>query len=81
VGAPGTGKTSLARGLASRTAKSLKGLGKFLYPEVDPRSLTSAALGKSQRAVTELLGTTIVEYAARRPVIVLLDEVETLAYG
>lgn len=79
VGVPGTGKTSLARGLASRTAEALKGIGEFLYLEVEPHSLTSAALGKSQRAVTELLGTTIAECAATRPVIVLLDEVETLA--
>jgi SpoVK/Ycf46/Vps4 family AAA+-type ATPase len=79
VGIPGTGKTSLARGLASRTAESLKGIGQFLYLEVDPHSLTSAALGKSQRAVTELLGKTIAECAATRPVVVLLDEVETLA--
>ena len=79
VGVPGTGKTSLARGLASRTAEALKGIGDFFYLEVDPHALTSAALGKSQRAVTELLGTTIAEYAETRPVIVLLDEVETLA--
>ena len=79
VGVPGTGKTSLARGLASRTAEALKGMGEFLYLEVEPHSLTSAALGKSQRAVTDLLGTTIAENAASRPVIVLLDEVETLA--
>jgi SpoVK/Ycf46/Vps4 family AAA+-type ATPase len=79
VGAPGTGKTSLARGLASRTAEALSGLGKFLYLEVEPHALTSAALGKSQKAVTELLGSTVAEYAATRPLIVLLDEVETLA--
>lgn len=79
VGAPGTGKTSLARGLASRTAEIISGLGKFRYVEVEPHSLTSSALGKSQKAVTDLLGGTIAEYAATGPVIVLLDEVETLA--
>lgn len=79
VGSPGTGKTSLARGLASRTADVLKGSGKFLYLEVEPHALTSAALGKSQKAITELLGNTISEFALIRPVIVLLDEVETLA--
>lgn len=79
IGEPGTGKTSLARGLASRTAEVLKEIGEFLYLEVDPHSLTSAALGKSQKAVTELLGTTIAEYAVTQPIIVLLDEVETLA--
>lgn len=80
VGAPGTGKTSLARGLSSRTAEVLTpSVGEFLFIEVEPHALTSAALGKSQKAVTELLGTTIAERAAISPVIVLLDEVETLA--
>lgn len=78
TGAPGTGKTSLARGLASQTAKSFK-TGDFLFLEVEPHALASSALGKSQKAVTELLGSTIAERAATRPVIVLLDEVETLA--
>jgi len=79
VGAPGTGKTSLARGLASRTAEVITNLGTFRFIEVEPHSLTSSALGKSQKAITELLGGTIAEYAASSPVIVLLDEVETLA--
>ncbi len=79
VGPPGTGKTSLARGLATRTAASLKQIGDIIYIEVEPHALASAALGKSQKAVTELLGTTIAEQAAVSPVIVLLDEVETLA--
>jgi SpoVK/Ycf46/Vps4 family AAA+-type ATPase len=79
VGQPGTGKTSLARGLAARTAQAIRGNGQFLYIEVEPHALTSSALGKSQRAVTDLLGGTIAEYAASQSVIVLLDEVETLA--
>lgn len=79
VGEPGTGKTSLARGLAARTAQVISSEAGFWYIEVDPHSLTSSALGKSQRAVTELLGNKIPEYAAKQPVIVLLDEVEALA--
>jgi SpoVK/Ycf46/Vps4 family AAA+-type ATPase len=79
VGVPGTGKTSLARGLAARTAEVLNSPDPFLYIEVEPHALASAALGKSQKAVTELLGSTIAEHAALKPLIVLLDEVETLA--
>lgn len=77
VGLPGTGKTSIARGLASRTAASLN--GNITYIEVEPHTLASAALGKSQQAVCHLLGTVIAEEAATGPCIVLLDEVETLA--
>ena len=78
VGAPGTGKTSLARGLANRTAQSLKGKS-FNFLEVEPHSLTSSAMGKTQRAVSELFSQSIAEAAASGPTIVLLDEAETLA--
>ncbi len=76
VGTPGTGKTTLAQGLASRTADVVS---ECLYLEVEPHALTGGTLGKSQKAVTELLGGTIAEQAATRSTIVLLDEVETLA--
>jgi len=78
IGLPGTGKTSLARGLAHRVAESLKG-SKFCLLEVEPHSLTSAAMGKTQRAVSELFAQAIAESAVAGPTIVLLDEVETLA--
>ncbi len=46
-GPPGTGKTSLARGLATRTADVIGRLGQFRFIEVEPHALTGAALGKS----------------------------------
>src|SRR6266550_4289268 len=41
VGSPGTGKTSLAQGLASRTADVVS---ECLYLEVEPHALTSGTL-------------------------------------
>jgi SpoVK/Ycf46/Vps4 family AAA+-type ATPase len=79
VGPPGNGKTSLARGLSDRIARSFGTSGHFGYIEVEPHSITSASLGKSQRSVLDLLGGTISEQAQNHPLIVLLDEVETLA--
>jgi pachytene checkpoint protein 2 len=80
-GPPGTGKTSLAKGLASRVAETFRGRleGRpFRFAEVDPHALSSGSLGKTQRAVTELFASTIAEQAALGPTIVLLDEVETI---
>jgi SpoVK/Ycf46/Vps4 family AAA+-type ATPase len=78
VGPPGTGKTSLARGLAHRTAESFQG-NKFRLLEVEPHTLTSSAMGKTQRAVSDLFSQSIAEAATDGPTVVLLDEVETLA--
>lgn len=79
IGPPGTGKTSLARGLASKTARAIKGKGEFQYLEVEPHALASASLGRSQQAVKHLLASVIAEHAESGPLIVILDEVETLA--
>lgn len=78
VGVPGTGKTSLARGLAHKTAECFK-RSKFTLLEIDPHALSSAMMGKTQKAVSDLFAQTIAESAMVGPTIVLLDEVETLA--
>jgi len=78
TGAPGTGKTTLSRGLANQIAKQLPGT-KTIYIEVDPHALTSSALGRSQQAVAKLFEQTIPELAMDGVAIVLLDELETIA--
>ena len=77
-GPPGTGKTTLARGLANTVAGALKGT-KVRFIQIDPHALTSSALGRSQKEVTKLFHQVIPECATNGPCIVLLDEVETLA--
>lgn len=77
-GAPGTGKTTIARGLANQVAYQLKGT-KCSFVEIDPHALASSALGRSQQAMTKLFDQTIPEAAVGGAAIVLLDEVETLA--
>ena len=77
-GPPGTGKTTLARGLANKVAGAIKG-SKPRFIQIDPHALTSSALGRSQQQVAKLFHQTIPEYAAGAPCMVLLDEVETLA--
>jgi len=77
TGPPGTGKTTVGRGLANQIAKQLSGM-KSTYVEVDPHALMSSAHGRSQQAVAKLFEQTIPELAINGPVLVLLDEIETL---
>ena len=78
VGPPGTGKTSLAKGLANRTVEAFTE-SNFRLVEVEAHGLTSSSMGKTQRAVADLFAQTVSELASGGPTIVLLDEVETLA--
>jgi pachytene checkpoint protein 2 len=78
AGPPGTGKTTLAGGLADQAARVLGGA--MLFVEIDPHAYPSQLLGESQRAVARLFERTIPDLAQRDlPVVVLLDEVEALA--
>lgn len=78
VGPPGTGKTTLARGLADRVARAVEQVGGFAFLEVNPHALASSSLGRSQQAVEQLFNTTIAETAHGGPLVVLVDEVEAL---
>lgn len=78
VGEPGTGKTTLARGLAHQVARRIKSVKKT-FIQVDPHALAGAALSSSQKAVTKLFEKTLPEAALEGVAVVLLDELETLA--
>ena len=78
-GPPGTGKTTLAGGLADRAARELGG-GPLLFVDIDPQAFPSQLLGESQRSVARLFERTLPDIARRGlPTVVLLDEVEALA--
>lgn len=78
-GPPGTGKTTLARGLAHRLAGFVAG-GQTRLIEVSPHGLMSAEHGQSQQKVVELLGEHVPALAEDgKPTVVLLDEVESMA--
>jgi len=77
-GPPGTGKTTLAGGLADRAARELA--AHVLFVDINPHAFPSQLLGESQRSVARLFERTIPDLAARGlPTVVLLDEVEAMA--
>lgn len=77
-GPPGTGKTTLARGLADELGPVVAG-GKVRLIEVNPHGLMSAEHGQSQQLVMQLLCDHVPALADDgKPTVVLLDEVESM---
>lgn len=79
VGPPGTGKSTLVRGLAGQVATVVKG-GRCRFIEINPHGLMSAEHGQSQQRVHHLFSELIPGLADDGiPTVLMLDEVESIA--
>jgi SpoVK/Ycf46/Vps4 family AAA+-type ATPase len=79
-GPPGTGKTSIVRGLAHHIATQMGADKRLLFAEVDGHALPSQMLGESQRNVAHLLEQSIPQLASQADgMIVLIDEIDGFA--
>ena len=81
TGPPGTGKTTLGRGLTSQLDRQLgRRLGPVTLVEANPHALASELHGQTQRGIAAVLEEHVPALAAAGPTVLLLDEVETLAF-
>lgn len=79
LGPPGTGKTTLARGLAHTASQVVAGRSVRLV-EVHPHGLMSAEHGQTQQLVSQLMLEHLPGLAEDGlPTVVLIDEVESMA--
>lgn len=79
-GPPGTGKTTLSRGLANRAARVFAGEGeaKTTFIEIDAHKLSSKWLGESQKLIEDAFNGLLAVADGFSPVVCLFDEVESL---
>lgn len=82
TGVPGTGKTTLARGLTSQLHRQLGNrLGPVTLIELNPHALASDLHGQTQRGIAKVLEEYVPAFASEGPTVLLLDEVESLAFS